>query len=92
MKIAVHINDMDLFDKKWPDYLEKQGIDVIKVNLKHLDEFKKIKDCDGVMWHYMHSPLDKQVAPKILSAIEEVYHIPVWPNYRTRWHFDEKVA
>lgn len=92
MKIAIHMNNDNLFDEKWPEFLENRGIEVVKLDLKRNDILKEIELCDGVMWHFHHSPLDKQVAPKILDTIESVYEIPVWPNYKTRWHFDEKVS
>ena len=92
MKIAVHVNEDELFDKKWIEFIAQKGVEVLPVDMMRSDILNLVKECDGVMWHFHHSPLDKQVASKILPVIEEVLNIPVWPNYHTRWHFDEKIA
>lgn len=94
-KIAVHVdpNYSNSYSKKWIEYIDRaEGYKAFPVNMKSVDIMEIIKDCCGVMWHYRHTPIDKQVAPQILSTIEECLHIPVWPNRKTRWHFDEKVA
>lgn len=90
--IAVHKNEDRLFDIKWAEYLRKYGCEVVELDFKKAESFEKVLACDGAMWHYHHDPYDKQVAPKILDTIEKVCGIPVWPNYYTRWHFDEKVS
>lgn len=92
MKIAVHVNEDELFDKKWITFLERKDIEVIRINIFSKDALDKIKVCDGLMWHFRHIPSDKQLANKILPVIEEVLNIPVWPNFNSRWHFDEKIA
>jgi glutathione synthase/RimK-type ligase-like ATP-grasp enzyme len=44
------------------------------------------------MWHHSHgSPKDILVARQILSALEHTGFI-VFPDFRTAWHFDDKVA
>jgi hypothetical protein len=44
------------------------------------------------MWRWAHTPADKQVAPAILRVIEHALGIPVYPDTRTAWHFDDKLA
>jgi glutathione synthase/RimK-type ligase-like ATP-grasp enzyme len=44
------------------------------------------------MWHWYHVPDDKQVAPRILSAIDHIFHVPIFPNLKTCWHYDEKLS
>lgn len=93
MKIAVHVSGQELFDKKWIQYINMQeDCEAVKVNLKKSDVLDEIKNCDGVMWHFLHNPWEKDIAQKILTTIEMYCKIPVWPNYETRWHFDEKVT
>lgn len=94
-KIAVHIDPKypNSFSVKWIEYINStEGYEAKAVNLKAIDAIQQVKDCAGVMWHFRHTPEDKQIAPKILTAIEQNLHIPVFPNLDTRWHFDEKVA
>lgn len=93
--IAVHKdpNYHNSYSKKWIEIINNiDGYAARPVNLKAIDALEQVKGCVGVMWHYRHTPQDKQIAAKILPAIEHILKIPVWPNYATRWHFDEKVA
>jgi hypothetical protein len=55
-------------------------------------DFMQIDGCDGAMWHWYHVPDDKQVAPRILSAIDHVFHLPIFPDLKTCWHYDEKLS
>lgn len=92
-KIAIHINEDNLFEKKWVEIINSyEGYEAIPVNMKSYNILNQVKLCDGVMWHYLHSPLDKQAAPKILTSIEFGMGKQVWPNFNTRWFFDEKVS
>lgn len=92
-KIAVHVNEEKLFDEKWIEYINSyEGYEAYPVNMKDSDILDKISECDGIMWHYLHSPLDKQAASAILTALELGQGKKVWPNYSTRWFFDEKVS
>lgn len=81
------------FSTKWIEYINKTRDYQAKiVDLKAVDAIHQVVDCKGVMWHFRHTPMDKQVAPKVLMAIEGTLHIPVFPDLATRWHFDEKVS
>lgn len=93
IKIAVHSEKNqheDNYTARWIAELEKREVRVKKVNLRRNDAISQVRDCDGVMWHWFHTPNDKQMAPKILSSIELCLNIPVFPNLRTCWHYDEK--
>ncbi len=67
-------------------------VDVLVLDFKTPDAIDLIKSCDGAMWHWFHNPDDKQSAYAILNSIEFVLQRPVWPNYYTRWHFDDKIS
>lgn len=95
MKIVVHFdtNDHeDSFAPRWISTLKKLNVSVKIVNLRSPYAMKQVEDCDGVMWHWFHTPNDKQAAPKILHAIEKGLNIPVMPNSSTFWHYDDKIA
>src|SRR5690606_958835 len=47
---------------------------------------------DALMWHHHHSIYeDVLTAKRILFALESA-GIPVFPDFKTGWHFDDKVA
>ncbi len=96
-KIAIHFNNKlrdDSFVFRWIEVLEKRDITVIKLDFKStniIEELIRLK-CNGAMWHWIHSPDDKQSAIKILTTIEKYLNIPVFPNINTAWHYDEKIT
>lgn len=95
LKIAVHYEENireDNYCHRWIIYLKERGVNVYLTNFKEANIIERLRDCDGVMWHWSHTVNDKQCAPKILQAIEEGLKIPVFPNLESRWHYDEKVA
>lgn len=94
-RIAVHAqNDYEnSFSIRWMEYINSTNdFEAIEIDLKKENFLNDVRECDGVMWHYRHTPQDKQIASKVLPAIECGMNIPVFPNFYTRWHFDEKVA
>lgn len=94
-KIAVHVqpNYNNSFSKLWIEFINATP-DFIAVPTDMKSEYTlgKILDCKGVMWHFRHTPQDKMVAQRLLTVIEKGLDIPVWPDFNTRWHFDEKNA
>jgi len=41
--------------------------------------------------HYVHRETEKQVAESVLPMLESSFETPCFPNYSTRWHFDDKI-
>jgi hypothetical protein len=80
------------FAGKWAELLEYQSVEVRWVNLRLPNAIDQVRDCDGVMWHWEYLPHERQVAPQILRAIEEHLRIQVFPDQRTCWHYDDKLA
>jgi len=95
IKIAVHVSQtmhQDSFAPRWMEFLTGKGIEVIPTDFRQTNIIDVVKGCHGAMWHWFHSPNDKQVAIKIISALEFNLGIRVFPNLPTCWHYDEKVS
>ena len=59
LKVAVHYEDdirKDNYCHRWIKYLKRRDINVYPVNFKQTDIIRKLKDCDGAMWHWSHCP------------------------------------
>lgn len=94
MIIGIHpdrIGD-ESYSEKWAQYIQERGGSVRILNLLAKNALDQAKECDGVMWRWAHNPQEKQSAQRILFTIEHYLKIPVYPNFATSWHFDEKVA
>lgn len=91
MKIAVH-SGSGFFHEKWCEFLKTYCVDVLRVNLLASDIYNNIATCDGVMWHLSMNPSVLQAAEPILWPIENVMCKNVFPDHKTRWHFENKFA
>ncbi len=94
MIIGIHPDQIgeESYSKKWTEFLEARGVTVRKLNLLAFDALDQASQCDGIMWRWAHNPQDKQSAQRILYVIEHYLNIPVFPDSRTSWHYDEKIA
>lgn len=91
MKIAIH-NTPGLFSDRWIDYCKKNGVAYKIVDCFSTDIIKQMEDCDALMWHYHHSHYkDVLFSKQLLMAIEHSGK-KTFPDYKTAWHFDDKVA
>src|SRR5690554_5598881 len=93
MKIAIHHNTWaSSFSKFWIEYCIEQGIEYKIVDCFSSSLMADLTDCDALMWHHSHGTFkDVLAAKKILFAVEHSGK-KVFPDFRTGWHFDDKVA
>ena len=88
----ITIHKTGSFAKRWIDYCEKNNIHYKIVNCYDSNIIEQLKDCDALMWHHDHGKhKDVIAAKKILFALEHA-GVKVFPDFKTSWHFDDKVA
>lgn len=91
MKIAIH-HRPGSFSERWIEYCEKNSIEYKLVNAFDSDIINQVKDYDVFMWHHHHAQYkDVLTAKRILFALEHI-GVKVFPDFKTAWHFDDKVA
>lgn len=91
MKIAIH-HRPGSFSDRWIGYCEKQGIDYKIVNAYSDDIVKQVVGCDAFMWHHHHAEVrDTLFARQLLYSLE-TSGMKCFPDFRTTWHFDDKVG
>lgn len=91
MKLAIH-NSKSGFHPRWVKYCQEQNIAYKLVNCYANDIIDQLKDCKALLWHHgQMNPKDIIVARQILSALEHT-DFKVFPDFKTGWHFDDKVA
>lgn len=91
MQLAIH-HRPGSFSDRWIAYCEKKSIPYKLVNAFDSDIVEQLSDCDAFMWHHHHAVYkDVVAAKKILFALEHA-GIKVFPDFKTGWHFDDKVA
>lgn len=89
--IAIHDSPSG-FHPRWMAYCEARGIPYRRVDCYANDIIRQLHGCTALMWHHGQSnPRDILIARQILSALEHA-GLKVFPDFRTAWHFDDKVA
>lgn len=91
LMIAIH-NSKSGFHPRWIAYCEEKNIPYKLVNCYANDLIQQLNDCKALMWHHsQQNPKDLIIAKQILFALEHT-GFKVFPNFRTGWHFDDKLG
>jgi len=91
MKIGIH-HTKGFFSERWIRYCETKGISYKIVDCYKSDIVKQLDDCDALMWHFNHKGArESKFAKQLLFSLESS-GLKVFPDFRTVWHFDDKVG
>lgn len=89
-RIAIVVNGG--FSGRWIAYCERNGIDYKIVDPYASNIVQQVADCTAFMWHHSHVDYrDTLFAKQLLYSLEQTGK-RVFPDYRTTWHFDDKVG
>ena len=89
--LAIHDSQAG-FNPLWVEYCSKQKIPHKLVDCYANDIVDQLKGSSALLWHHSQSnPRDLLIARQILSALEHT-GLKVFPDFRTAWHFDDKVG
>lgn len=91
MRIAIH-HTPGSFSERWIEFCKGKSIDYKIVNCYESDIIYQLIDCDALMWHFNHvNYKDALFAKQLLNSLEYTGK-RVFPDYNTRWHFDDKIG
>lgn len=99
MKIAIHRDrivqrngEEQSFSERWMELAGDRAIETRLVDMEREDLFDALRDCDGFLWRFGFDPWSLHVAKRVLPAIEQGLGIPVFPSWKTCWHFEDKIS
>ena len=91
MKIAIHHKKIS-FSDYWIAFCQQNNIAYKLVNCYDSNIIEQLQDCEVLMWHHQQTNYKDVLAAKnILFAVEHA-GLKVFPDFKTNWHFDDKVA
>lgn len=90
-RVCVHAGH-GYFHERWAESIQKHGKELVRIDLRKEGSLEKVGLCDGVMWHLSMKPSQLQSVEPILNPIEFVMNKKVFPNFKSRWHFENKIA
>lgn len=89
--IAIHKSKAD-FSDRWVAYCDANNIAYKIVDCYQNNIIQQLQGCTALMWHFNHAnPKSTLFAKQLLYSVEEM-GLQVFPNYKTVWHFDDKVG
>lgn len=91
MKIAIH-KQKGSFSDKWIEYCVNGNIDFKIVNCFNTDIIKELEGCAGLLWHWNQNDYRAMVFAKQLTIAIQKLGIRTFPDTRTSFHFDDKIA
>jgi glutathione synthase/RimK-type ligase-like ATP-grasp enzyme len=80
------------FSDRWIEYCVAHGIRHTLVDCYRNDIVEQVKRCDGLMWHWDQKDYKAILFARQLTYSLEAAGVPVFPDSRTCWHFDDKVG
>tara|TARA_Y100001954_G_C15809031_1_gene604196 strand:+ start:1352 stop:2362 length:1011 start_codon:yes stop_codon:yes gene_type:complete len=91
VKIAIH-DTKNSFSQEWIKYCISNNIEHKIVCAYDSDIISQISDCEIFIWHHMHhNKQDVLFAKELLYSLELAGKI-VFPNFKTNWFYDDKIA
>lgn len=93
-KIAIHFKNEkeDKFAVYWIDYCKSQQIPHEIVDCFDANCLRKLQECSGLMFHFALDANDKMLFAKQLLYSLETGGKPVFPDFYTMWHYDDKIG
>ena len=91
IRIAVQ-GTSSTYSKRWLEYCRENQINHEIVDCYGSDIIEHLKGYDALLWNFTHhSGTDLMMARHVLTAAEHM-GLVVFPDKKTCWHFDDKLA
>jgi len=98
-KIAIQPDQLQLdnglnesYSERWICRARDLGHEVVVVDVFCDDIVDQLGPCDGFMWRFTHAPFPRLFAKRFVIAVEHGLDLIVFPDWRTCWHYDDKIA
>ena len=80
------------YSDRWLALAAQAGIQTRIVDASRPDIFDQLAGCDGFMWRFGYRAPERLVARRILASVEHTLGIPVFPSWKSAWHFEDKIS
>jgi hypothetical protein len=80
------------YSDRWIERLTELGHDVQLVNVRADDFIERVSTCDGFLWWFPPGPLPRELGRRLLTALAQMPNLLAAPDWRSCWHFDDKIA
>ncbi|MBS3946365.1 MAG: hypothetical protein KGZ42_12750 [Melioribacter sp.] len=91
IKIGIHHN-ANSFSDYWIKYCIEQNIDYKLINCYSNSIIEETSDCNIILWHINQNNYRDNIFAKNLLNVFELAGKKVFPDFKTRWTFDDKIS
>jgi len=80
------------YSDRWLTLAAQAGVSTRVVNAWSPDLFEQLTGCDGFMWRFGYRAPERPMAQRVLASVEHALGIPVFPSWKSAWHFEDKIS
>ena len=80
------------YSDRWIELAAQAGIRTRLVDVYQPDVLAQIAGCHGFMWRFGYRAPERPMAKRLLPAVEHGLGIPVFPSWKSCWHFEDKIS
>lgn len=80
------------YSDRWIALAQQSGVQVRLVDAWRPDIFEQLAGCDGFMWRFGYRAPERPMALRIVASVEHALGIPVFPSWKSSWHFEDKIS
>jgi glutathione synthase/RimK-type ligase-like ATP-grasp enzyme len=91
-EILLRNGTVQSFSTKWEQRLRELGHEPVMLDANKQEFFDKVGDCDGFLWTFTQQVASRHFGRRVVAAVEHGTGIPVFPSWKTVWHFDDKIG
>lgn len=77
--------------KRYEQILRFNGIECVWLDVNKNNFWETVSNLDLFIYQWEHYDKPKQLAQIVIPIIEYEMKIPCFPNWKTSWHFDDKI-
>lgn len=87
-----HRKPDETFSARWVRKIEELGHEARLVDAFEEDFFAQVSGCDGFMFWFPPIPVTRNLGKNLMLALSHVSDVVPFPDWKSCWHFDDKVA
>jgi glutathione synthase/RimK-type ligase-like ATP-grasp enzyme len=80
------------YSDRWLELAAQAGVRTRIVDAYQDDIFAQLRGCDAFMWRFGYRVPERLFARRVIHAVEHGMGIPVFPSWKSAWHFEDKIA
>jgi len=97
LKIAIckkdeMFNHSEGWGKWWLDYCQNEGLDFQVIDPYRFDIIDSLTEFDILLWHPSNYVLADMIESRSILYTAQRMGLSVFPDFKTAWHFDDKIA